>query len=192
MHKVITEDNYILTVFRLPSRLKNPKVVFIMHGNLSYLHTLNKLTRPDLTLGIESSAADYVIGGKGASLSYLLADNGYDIWLGNARGNVFSQAHKTLNTKSHEFWKFSFHEIGMYDLPAMIDYALDKSNATSLSYCGYSQGTTAFLVLLSMRPEYNSKLSIGYLMAPVAYYRFPTALFKHVASINDKISVNFC
>lgn len=32
VHKVPTEDNYILTVFRLPSKLKKPKIAFIMHG----------------------------------------------------------------------------------------------------------------------------------------------------------------
>lgn len=32
VHKIFTEDDYILTVFRLPSKLKNPKVVYIMHG----------------------------------------------------------------------------------------------------------------------------------------------------------------
>ncbi|KAJ6631767.1 Lipase 3, partial [Pseudolycoriella hygida] len=133
VHKVTTEDNYILTVFRLPSKSANPKIVFIMHG-------------------LESSAADFVIGGNGASLAYLMADNGFDVWLGNARGNIFSQSHKTLSTDSHDFWKFSFHEIGVYDLPAMIDYALEKGNTTSLTYCGHSQGTTVVFVLLSMRP----------------------------------------
>lgn len=92
-------------------------------------------------------------------------------------------------TKSHEFWKFSFHEIGLYDLPAMIDYALDKDNTTSLTYCGHSQGTTVFFVLLSMRPEYNSKISTAHLMAPVAYMRFPCQLFKSVISMYDRIVV---
>ncbi|XP_037046125.1 lipase 3-like [Bradysia coprophila] len=168
VYKIHTEDNYILTVFRLPSKLKNPKVVFIMHG-------------------IESSAADYVIGGNNASLAYLLSDNGYDVWLGNARGNIFSRAHKTLSVDSHDFWKFSFHEIGMYDLPAIIDYALDKGDTTSLTYCGYSQGTTVFFVLLSMRPEYNSKISTAFLKAPVAYMRFPLPLVMPLVSMLDQL-----
>lgn len=119
-----------------------------------------------------------------------MADNGYDVWLGNSRGNIFSQAHKTLNKTSHEFWKFSFHEIGVYDLPAIIDYALDKGNTTSLTYCGYSQGTTVFLVLLSMRPEYNSKISTAHLMAPVAFMRFPFAFGRSAASRMDQIVVS--
>lgn len=122
-------------------------------------------------------------------MAYLLVDNGYDVWLGNARGNVFSQAHKTLSTESHEFWKFSFHEIGVYDLPAIINYALDKGNTTSLTYCGYSQGTTVFFVLLSMKPEFNSKISTAHLMAPVAYMRFPFPAGKLMAPMYNQIMV---
>lgn len=130
-----------------------------------------------------------MIGGKGASLAYLLVDNGYDVWLGNARGNIFSQAHKTLDTKSHEYWKFSFHEIGMYDLPAIIDYALAKTNVTSLTYCGYSQGTTVFFVMLSMRPEYNAKLSTAHLMAPVVFMRFPFKIGRELSARQDYVEV---
>lgn len=115
-------------------------------------------------------------------MAYLLVDSGYDVWLGNARGNLFSQAHKTLDTELHDFWKFSFHEIGVYDIPAMIDYVLDQVNRTSLTYCGYSQGTTAFFVFLSMRPEYNAKIATAYLLAPVAFMRYSTLVAKPVVS----------
>lgn len=136
-----------------------------------------------------SSAADFVIGGNGVSLPYLLADNGYDVWLGNARGNVFSQVHEKLNKTTHDFWKFSFHEIAVYDVAAMIDFALNKSNRTKLSYVGHSQGTTVLFVLLSMKPEYNSKISTAYLMAPVAYMRFPVSVIKPVAPMVNQIVV---
>lgn len=140
--------------------------------------------------GLESSAADFVIGGSGASLAYLLADNGYDVWLGNGRGNIFSQAHETLNTTSHDFWKFSFHEIGLYDVPAMLDYTLNMCNATKLTYIGHSQGGGVALILLSMKPEYNSKISTAYLMAPAAYLRFATPFMKRLSSMVNVLDVN--
>lgn len=31
-YEVTTEDNYILHVHRIPSKVENPKVVFAMHG----------------------------------------------------------------------------------------------------------------------------------------------------------------
>lgn len=144
--------------------------------------------------GLECSAADFVIGDTGASLAYLLADNGYDVWLGNGRGNIFSKAHETLNTTSYDFWNFSFHEIGVYDVPAMIDYALNMNNATKLTYIGYSQGTTVFLILLSMKPDYNSKISIAYLMAPAVYFRYATSFLTRLSSmvhLFSVISLNF-
>jgi lysosomal acid lipase/cholesteryl ester hydrolase len=70
---------------------------------------------------------------------YLLSNAGYDVWFGNARGNRYNVNHKTLNTNSKEFWSFSWHEIGYYDLPAMIDLILKETYQEKLQYIGYSQ-----------------------------------------------------
>lgn len=43
-----------------------------------------------------------------------------------------------------------------------------KTNQKKLTYIGFSQGTTSFLVLASMRPEYNDKLLDVHLLAPVS------------------------
>lgn len=36
----------------------------------------------------------------------------------------------------------SFHEMAMYDLPAAIDFVLQKTGQQQLHYVGYSQGCT--------------------------------------------------
>lgn len=59
--------------------------------------------------------------------------------------------------------------MGMYDVPAIIDYILDKTGQTSLLYVGYSQGTTAFFVMASERPEYNAKVRVMVCLAPIAF-----------------------
>lgn len=102
--------------------------------------------------------------------AYLLSDNGYDVWLANTRGNDYGLHHKTFNLTSKEFWNFSFHEIGLYDLSAMIDYVLDKTNNTQVYYVGHSQGTTVLFVLLSLRPDYNQKIIQAHLFSPAAFY----------------------
>ena len=64
---------------------------------------------------------------------------------------------------------FSWHEIGYYDLPALIDYILEITHQSSLHYIGYSQGTTSFYVMCSERPEYNDKIKSQVSMAPIAF-----------------------
>lgn len=39
--------------------------------------------------------------------------------------------------------------------------------SSQVYYVGHSQGTTTLLVLLSERPEYNDKIKVASLMAPV-------------------------
>lgn len=110
--------------------------------------------------------------GPDSGLGYHLYDNGYDVWLGNCRGNRYSRSHAKLNPNTDKaYWSFSWHEIGMYDLPAMIDAVLAKTGYQKLSYFGHSQGTTSFFVMASSRPEYNDKIHLMSALAPVAFMR---------------------
>ena len=62
-----------------------------------------------------------------STLPILLAKAGYDVWLGNTRGSKFSTEHETMSMYDHEYWEFSFSEIGLYDLPAMVDYIYNEN-----------------------------------------------------------------
>ncbi|XP_065074235.1 lipase 1-like [Ochlerotatus camptorhynchus] len=149
VHHTTTEDGYELELHRIPGKAGSP-VVFLMHGLLC-------------------SSADWVIIGPNNGLAYLLADQGFDVWLGNARGNRYSRQHTSLTPNMFAFWQFSWHEIGYYDLPAMIDYTLNHTNQSNLHYIGHSQGTTVFFVMTSTRPEYNAKIQLMQAFAPVAF-----------------------
>jgi lysosomal acid lipase/cholesteryl ester hydrolase len=105
--------------------------------------------------------------------AFLLSNEGYDVWLGNVRGSKYSMKHSSLDPLSKEFWQFSFHEIGVYDLSAMINYILALTQKPSLFYVGHNQATTALLVLLSNRPDYNTKILNAHLMAPIAFMDYP-------------------
>lgn len=73
-------------------------------------------------------------------LAYILADQGYDVWIGNARGNKYSRAHTYLDPDSGvDFWDFTWHQIGIYDIPAMIDYVLEQTGQKDMFYIGHSQ-----------------------------------------------------
>lgn len=64
----------------------------------------------------------------------------------------------------------SWHEMGTMDLPAVIDYVLQTTGENKLHYIGHSMGSSAGLVLLSVKPEYNQKLHSLIGLAPVAFF----------------------
>ncbi|CAG4983198.1 unnamed protein product [Colias eurytheme] len=146
-YTVVTSDEYVLKLFRIQG---NGPVLFLMHGLLG-------------------SADDWISPGPGFGLGFLLADKGYDVWMGNARGNKYSNRNTGMETSENKFWDFSWHEIGVFDIPAMIDHVLYITNNKKLIYIGYSQGNTAFLVMCSMRPEYNEKISLMISLSAVAW-----------------------
>ena len=97
-----------------------------------------------------SSADAWVCNGRKLSAAFILADKGYEVWLGNSRGSFYSRRHVSLNPdKDSQFWEYSFVEMGRHDLPAAINLALEKSKASKLHYVGTSQGSSEMLVALS-------------------------------------------
>lgn len=140
----------------------------------------NKKKIPVLIMhGLIESSGCWVLMGKELGLGFILADAGYDVWLGNARGNKYSRRHIKYSPDGFfrkKFWSFSWHEIGTIDLPAMIDYILNETDRQKLHYIGHSQGTTAFFVMCAELPAYNDKIILMNALAPVA-------LMGHVESV---------
>ncbi|KDR15390.1 lipase 3-like [Zootermopsis nevadensis] len=169
-HTVTTEDGYILTMHRIPYSPKSNStdtkrpVVFLQHGLIS-------------------SSVDWVIMGPDKSLAYLLADGGYDVWMGNSRGNMYSTKHNKLSAMLPIFWSFSWHEMGVYDLPAEIDYILTNTGQNDLSYVGHSMGTTMFFALMSVKPDYNAKIRHMVALAPVAFLRNTKSPFASITKL---------
>lgn len=59
--------------------------------------------------------------------------------------------------------------MGVYDLPAEFDYISAITGRQKLYYIGHSMGSTMMYVLLSVRPEYNSRINLFVSLSPVAY-----------------------
>jgi len=150
-YRLKTADGYLLTIQRIfPNKIeqiKKPPCI-IMHGIFS------------LSLQFLQLQND--------SLAFVLANNGYDVFLANARGTKYS-SHVTYPKNSSQFWNFSHHEIGYYDLPAIIDTVLGIRKAKKLFYIASSQGAAMSMVLLSTRPEYNQKIIQAHYLGPAIF-----------------------
>ncbi|KAK4873436.1 hypothetical protein RN001_015465 [Aquatica leii] len=140
--------------------------------------------------GLFGTSRDFIIMGPERGLGYLLADKGYDVWIGNARGSEYSRKHAVLNPDFNpEYWDFSFHEIGYYDLPAVLNLIKQTTKKNQISYIGNSMGTTVFYVLTSERPTYNKNFNVMIALAPSAYMsHMSNPLIKALASISDYLN----
>lgn len=175
-HEVLTNDGYYLTLHRIPygtrdnntdGNTKRP-VFFLQHGLL------------------DSSAA-WVLNLPHQSLGFLLADHGMDVWMGNVRGNSYSKRHVTLNPESAKFWEFCFDDMAKYDFPAMINYALNHTGQSELTYVGYSQGTIMAFAALSENQALQEKVKMFFAMAPVTRMSHVTDALKRLAYLSNKI-----
>lgn len=150
VHQIETKDGFLLSAHRIPKPGAQP--VLLVHG-------------------LEDSSAVWILTGPCCGLGYLLSDRGYDIWMLNVRGNRYSRKHRKYHPIMRQFWDYSFHEMGVYDLPATIDYVLAHSEGyKQLHYIGHSQGTTVSYVLGAERPDYMKKIKLMQSLAPSAFF----------------------
>lgn len=153
-HNVVTDDGYILTMFRLlPKCSPRGFPILMMHG-------------------IYDTSDEYILTGPETGLGYVLSNNCFDVWAANHRGNVYSRQHVRLDpNRDPEYWDYTFDEHGYYDIPALVDYVLAITQQPKVNYIGHSQGTTDFYVMASLKPEYNDKIGISFHLAPIAWMK---------------------
>ncbi|VDM40400.1 unnamed protein product [Toxocara canis] len=111
------------------------------------------------------------------SAAFIFADLGFDVWMGNNRGNSYSRWHTKYDTSFSEYWRFTWTEMAEYDMPAMIDGVLNVTKRHSLYYVAHSQGALTMFTTLSENPAFNRKIKKFFAIAPVATMAYAKGLF---------------
>ena len=71
------------------------------------------------------NAENWVMNKKSSEiLPFILANLGYDVWLGNNRGVNDYCSHQNYTVNDPEYWNFTFADMGTYDVTAMISSIL--------------------------------------------------------------------
>lgn len=152
-----TSDGFLLSIIRIP---------YGKDGNQS------NTPRPAIFLqhGLLDAATTWVINSPKESLGFILADNGFDVYLGNVRGNTYSSQNNMYEMNSTEYWNLiDFDKMISIDLPTMVETALVISGQSSIIYVGHSQGTLMGFGAFSLQLEITSKIDLFIALAPVAF-----------------------
>lgn len=166
-HFVTTPDGYILNMFRIPNGKKSR-------------NTADSKPAVILQHGLLDSSFTWVNNFEDESLAYILADAGFDVWMGNNRGNRYGRNHTTLVPDTDEqFWMFTWDEMASLDMPAMVHYVTDVAEVDSVGWVGHSEGTIQMFAAASSLTGFNKdntflhdaikKINLFVALAPVAY-----------------------
>lgn len=157
-HVVLTKDGYLLGLHRIchkkgeepqPGTCRTGKpVVYLHHGLLMNSEVWVCLTSAE------------------RSIPFVLVELGYDVWLGNNRGNKYSKKSIYHDPNSTKFWDFSMDNFAWNDIPDSIEYVLEVTQEPSLSYVGFSQGTAQAFAALSIHPQLNRRVNVFIALAP--------------------------
>ncbi|CAB4274109.1 unnamed protein product [Prunus armeniaca] len=161
--QVTTADGYILGLQRIPkgrsgNEIADRQPVLLQHGLLL-------------------DASSWLLNPPDQSLAFILADNGFDVWLANSRGTKSSRGHTSLSPDDDPaYWDWSWDELASHDLPAFFQY-VNNQTGQKLHYVGHSLGTLTALAAFSQEKLLNLLRSAA-LLSPVAYLGQMSSLFK--------------
>lgn len=182
-YEAYTVDGYILKVFRV--NLKASEKAKLKHTkNLDYpVYIQHGLTG--------SADAWFYNDDEISGVGWYFASRGYDVWLGNNRGNKYSLDNLDPNISDKNFFNFSYDDLGLYDVPAIYNKILEVTKKDKLIYVGLSQGTTQFFVagLEETKREYIEEHTFKYIaLGPIVYmHHNANELLTTAAKFNKEI-----
>ncbi|ORX49181.1 alpha/beta-hydrolase [Hesseltinella vesiculosa] len=159
-HQAITKDGHILKMYRFGAKNKpmgQGPPVLLCHG-------------------LFQASGAFVLNEE-SSMAFVLVDQGYDVWTGNNRA-VAGFHHLQYEADQVEYWDWGLKELGLYDIPAMLDHIRTTSGHSRVALIGHSQGNAQVFIALSQQPELADKMSCFIALAPAVVaghltHRFP-------------------
>ncbi|XP_063925654.1 lipase member J-like [Zophobas morio] len=167
-HLVTTPDGYILQIFRIPpheyDNRKNKQPIFLLHSILS-----------------DSSA--WVFAGN-RSIPFQLASEGYDVWIGNQRGTIYSRGHVALKDSNKEYWDYNLDTLAANDIPSFLNKVAEVTGkAGSIIYMGHSRAIMLLFMYTSEHPEEIEQLLRGIVAFTPTAYLDPTGNVKNFFTV---------
>ncbi|XP_049833848.1 lipase member M-like [Schistocerca gregaria] len=168
VHPVSTEDGYELTMHRILPSAPFRAAILVMSGLIG-------------------CSDNFFAFGKNNSLPFMLADAGYDVFLGNQRGCAYSRGHKKWTRRDPQYWRYTLDDVALFDMPALVSLAQRLSGERRLFYVGYSAGTHSLYAFLQLRPDLRPSLRAAFLLGPaVLFTRHHNPLIRALASFPDR------
>jgi hypothetical protein len=192
-HEVKTKDGYLLTAWNISLKASKEKLFndeFLKSNKEKFKQNFNETKKVVLLQhGLLDDSYTW-LALKENSLANLLLEEGYDVWLSNSRGNIFSKKHIDPSHDSSKenslFWDFSFDEMAEFDIVANINYILEYTKQEKLIYIGHSQGTLQFYLQYSLNPEFLSSKVEKYVSIGTVF-----TLFNSVSNITNNFYINY-
>lgn len=185
----LSKDGYETQIVRLVnpladrSKLKQPPVM-MFHGGLVdpsvYLWANTKQHHPEPWPRTENDGPET---SSNRSMAFVLANNGYDVFLIGTRGTYQSRGHTDFNnphskeiidydliTPSHEsrkYWDYCFDDLIKYEVTRQMDKVLEVTGAKKVTFIVQSFSTIWSFGLFSENKEYADKIHQLVSMVPV-------------------------
>ncbi|KAF2284866.1 hypothetical protein GH714_031419 [Hevea brasiliensis] len=124
--------------------------------------------------GLLSDGSTWLFNSPDESLAFILADNGYDVWIANTRGTRFSRGHTSLSPDESAYWDWSWDELAAYDLTATFQYrtltALAAFSQEKLSNMLRSAALLSPIAYLNQIPSLLTKVAADMFLAEELYW----------------------
>lgn len=123
--------------------------------------------------------------------AFVLANNGYDVFLLNLRGSRYSRKHTTLSITESAFWDYTLDHLAQYDLSTAFKFIEKLTGHRKVLYVGHNSGASIFLAQGAQFPnEIKDRVIAAALIAPIvemkhsSRYNLATELLSAISNIH--------